>query len=111
MGKKQKKKERTPLGEHNGELFIELSHTGISYLVATIDGIRLDYFDGDDTPFMKIEKAIEWHRKEIEETRGKGGNRKRMEQLEVILQKFREGKVKIQQNASDESEHACPDSV
>ncbi len=78
---------RSPFAENTttGELFVRLDHTGIHPLVVMCDGLPIAIFKGIKKPYLTVQQAIEWHHKELSETKGQSGNRKIMDALITVL--------------------------
>lgn len=54
-----------------GQLYIKVKYTGINFLCLLADGVPLTMFDKGRIVCLKIEDAISWHEREIEETKGR----------------------------------------
>lgn len=92
------KKKRTILAEHEGKLYIEAKYAGMNFLCLLVDGISLTFFGKSDRAYLTIDKAIEWHRNEIEATNGRH-DRKAMDALVDIKAKFDAGEIKDSDDA------------
>ena len=75
--------------ECHGELYIKSKFTGIDLLVRMIDGLEFTYFEKDrKTSWMRVTTVIDWHTKELEITKGRGGSRIVVEVLTKVLAEF-----------------------
>lgn len=57
---------------YNGECYVQAKAAGMSFVSLAIDSVDLWYFEKKpETPYIKLQDAINWHEVEIRETRGK----------------------------------------
>jgi len=67
---------KTPFAEHDGVFFVTIAASGIHYLIPLIDGMRVVHFGKETKPYLRLDDAIAWHEKEIEESHGTSGSKK-----------------------------------
>jgi hypothetical protein len=77
------------------ELFAILASTGIHWLSAFNDGLTLVYFGLRDGPYVRVEEAVAWHERELQESRGLCGDGELLAAMRLALTKFRAGEVEI----------------
>ncbi len=89
------KKKHTPFAsdEDGKDLYVKAKYSGIHFLVILADGVSLTFFGKEKTPFLKVKDAIEWHVKELRQSRGQSGDQKVIDALQGALDKFEKGQV------------------
>lgn len=65
-------KSKTPfaVNKEGDTLYVKLKYSGIHPLVAMFDGISLTHFGNEKTAYLKVQQAINWHEKELRESKG-----------------------------------------
>ena len=93
--RKRTKKKCIPLAEKDGVYYLDFKYTGIGLMLAAHDGLAMTYF-GDDPkrPYMRLDDVLEWHRKELHQSRGRSGSEKVVSAILEIQNKIRNGKVR-----------------
>jgi hypothetical protein len=65
--------------------FIDCRYSGIHPFVQVCDGMPKTFFSDRPTrAYFTVQQVIEWHEKEIRETKGKSGNQKIIDVLKKI---------------------------
>jgi hypothetical protein len=89
MGKK-----KSPLViDGQNRVYIDVKAAAIEMLCLLIDGVSIHKFPKDKRCFMLLDDAIEWHKKELDITKGKSGSVTTLGALMVIREKINDGKV------------------
>lgn len=76
--------------DEDGRLYVKMESI-MNPLVALVDSLPLTLFDGDDTPYLSFDVAIEWARKESKVDPEYG---KVADQLERIRSEYHQAKKK-----------------
>lgn len=63
------------------EVFIPVKLTGIHMMFVLTDGIGLMLFNKSKTPFMSLNDAIKWHKKELQYSTQKEFKQKLIQQM------------------------------
>ena len=84
---------KTPFASTESCLYVKLKYSGIHFLVASCDGLPLIRFGNEKTLYIKVSDAINWHEKELKETRGQSGSEETLSSLRKAMTFFEEGKV------------------
>ncbi len=90
-----KKKQPVMFASTETEIFIKLKYACIHPLCIFSDGVPVVTFGKDKTMYLRVTDAINWHEKELQESRGGSGNPKALEKLREVLGNFQAGKVKF----------------
>lgn len=91
-----------PFVNYQGECYVRANNTGIHFLSLFVDGVQFYYFSEtkpikNNTRYIKLETAINWHETEIRETKGKW----KREALEMLLDA--RAKFKIEQKRQNKT--------
>ncbi len=79
------RKRPTPFAEYEGKIYVKIQATGIHPLCLLSDGwVAIVRFKGDRNTYVALDQAIEWHERELKESRGRSGNRKALKALSEI---------------------------
>jgi hypothetical protein len=75
------------------EIFVKLKASGISPLVAMIDGLSLTFFGKSETPYLKVTTELEWFEKELPHDPGNKDYQTAIAAYRRILEKFQAGEI------------------
>lgn len=97
MSTKSKREAPMPLAtDKDGKyLFIKLRSSGISPLVAMVDGLRLSFFGKEQTAWLRVETALEWFEKELPRDPDNKNYKMAITAYRRVLEHFRDGKIEF----------------
>ena len=67
---------KTPFVEHEGQVYIAIQASGMHPLIPYIDGLSVALFPKFKKACIRLDDAIAWHEKELEQSHGTSGSNK-----------------------------------
>ncbi len=86
-----------PFTTDGKEFYVKFDHTGITPLVAAIDGLTMITWETDQTTYMKVKDVIAWYEKELGFDKHWETGHEMLKHFRSELAKFRDGKVDVNQ--------------
>ncbi len=74
-------------------LYVKLRWSGISPLVAMIDGLSLTFFGKGKTAYLSVETVLDWFKNELRLSPGSKRFQDGVMAYERILERFRNGEI------------------
>jgi len=96
-----KKQPKDLFARCEGMNFVRLDYSGISFLIACIDGLSTYHFEDSKYSYVKVDDVIAWHEKELDISNGRSGSKKVIEHLKNLKQKWAEEDLKAQEATND----------
>lgn len=79
---------KTPFALFEGRFYVTIKASGIHPLIPYIDGMAIAMFSGCKKAYIRLDDAIEWHEKELEQSHGASGNKKALELLKQASERL-----------------------
>ena len=78
-------------GTEGTELYVRFDHTGITPIVAAIDGLPMINWENERIAYMKVTDVIDWYEKELGFDEYLECGQEFLEIFKSVLAKFRDG--------------------
>ena len=79
---------KTPFAEYEGRFYVTIQASGIHPLIPYIDGMAIAMFPKCKKAHIRLDDAIAWHEKELEQSHGASGSKKALELLKQARERL-----------------------
>jgi len=79
---------KTPFAEYEGRFYVTIQASGIHPLIPYIDGMAIAMFPKCKKAYVRLDDAIAWHEKELEQSHGASGSKKALDLLKQARERI-----------------------